>query len=117
MGKYFEYEYKINTQQIEKDLEKEIIRIANNNGFNGIKITYITAPDNTTVVFKSSFEMIRTPSYDIENLVEKQIRNAITSILNSDDVIEVNEIYEYKIKKLKTKNEYIITAEIDLNWV
>ena len=48
--------------------------------------------------------MIRTPSYDIENLVEKQIRNTITSILNSDDVIDVidvNEIYEYKIKKLK----------------
>lgn len=113
MGKYFKY--KINTQQIEKDLEKEIIKIANNNGFNGINYAYITAPDNTTVVFKSSFEMIRTPSYDIENLVEKQIRNTITSILNSDDVIAVNEIYEYKIKK--TKNEYIITAEIDLNWV
>lgn len=59
--------------------------------------------------------MIRTPSYDIENLVEKQIRNTITSILNSDDVIAVNEIYEYKIKK--TKNEYIITAGIDLNWM
>lgn len=72
--------------------------------FNGINYAYITAHDNTTVVFKSSFEMIRTPSYDIENLVEKQIRNTITSILNSDDVIDVidvNEIYEYKIKKLK----------------
>lgn len=33
MGKYFKVEYKINTQQIEKDLEKEIIKIANNNGF------------------------------------------------------------------------------------